>query len=200
MKFAPVMILVSAALHFAVAALPKPADLPRQASLPDPLMMLDGRRVTTREMWFTERRPELIRLFQYYMYGQLPPKPAALSSKVERSDPAAFGRKATLSEVTVKFDRPEAPSIHLMLVVPNSRTKRAPLVLAINYFGNHTLVRDEKVRLADNWGGRNYVKFVPGSYQMEWLHAETGRYFQKGRIALIDGSTVGPRPGSLRRR
>jgi hypothetical protein len=32
------------------------------------------------------------------------------------------------------------------------------------------------------------VKFVPGSYQMEWLHPETGRYFQKGRIALVDGN------------
>ncbi|HEY2932675.1 MAG TPA: acetylxylan esterase, partial [Acidobacteriota bacterium] len=150
------MMLVSAALHFAVAAhdgaaLPKPADLPVQESLPDPLVMLDGRKITSREMWFTERRPELIHLFQYYMYGQLPPKPAALSTKVERSDPAAFGGKATLSEVTLKFDRPEAPPIHLMLVVPNNRTKRAPVVLAINYFGNHTLVRDKKVRLADNW-------------------------------------------------
>jgi hypothetical protein len=44
-----------------------------------------------------------------------------------------------------------ASLIHLMLVVPNNRTKRAPVVLAINYFGNHTLVRDKKVRLADNW-------------------------------------------------
>ena len=37
-------------------------------------------------------------------------------------------------------------------------------------------------------GGTNYVKFVSGSYQMEWLHPETGRYFQKGRIALVDGN------------
>ena len=37
-------------------------------------------------------------------------------------------------------------------------------------------------------GGTNYVKFVPGSYQMEWLHPETGRCFQKRRIALVDGN------------
>src|SRR5437667_10449361 len=108
MKFAAVMILVSAALHFAVAAFPEPADLPINTSLPDPLVMLDGRKVTSREMWFKERRPGLIRLFQYYMYGQLPPKPESLSSKVERVDAAAFGGKATLSEVTLKFGLPEA--------------------------------------------------------------------------------------------
>jgi hypothetical protein len=145
------MILLSAALHHAAAALPKPADLSVQKSLPDPLVMLDGRKVTTREMWFAERRPELIRLFQDYMYGQLPPRPVSLSSIVQRVDSAAFGGKATLSEVTLKFERPVAPPIHLMLIVPNKPAKKAPVVLAINYFGNHTLVRDPKVRLADNW-------------------------------------------------
>jgi hypothetical protein len=133
------------------ACLPKPADLPRQDSLPDPLVMLDGRKVTSREMWLNERRPELIRLFQHYMYGQLPPKPATLSAKVERVDASSFAGKATLSEVTLKFGPPAAPPIHLMVIVPNRRTAPAPVVLALNYFGNHTLVPDKNVRLPDNW-------------------------------------------------
>jgi hypothetical protein len=132
------------------ASFPKPADLPRQPSLPDPLVMLDGRKVTTLEMWMKERRPELIRLFQHYMYGQLPPKPA-LSAKVVRMDEAALGGKATLSEVTLRFGASEVPPIHLMLVVPNRRTAPAPVVLALNYFGNHTLIQDKNVRLPDNW-------------------------------------------------
>jgi hypothetical protein len=129
---------------------PKPTDLPLQTSLPDPLVMLDGRKVATREMWVKERRPELVRLFQHYMYGQLPPKPA-VSAKVERVDTAALAGKATLSEVTLTFGPSNAPPIHLMLVVPNRRTNPAPVVLALNYFGNHTLVQDKQVRLPDNW-------------------------------------------------
>ena len=132
------------------AALPKPAELPANTSLPDPLVMLDGRKVTSREMWMNQRRPELVRLFQHYMYGELPPKPV-LSAKVERVDTASFGGKATLSEVTLTFGRPEVPPIHLLLIVPNHRTAPAPVVLALNYFGNHTLVHDKKVRLPDNW-------------------------------------------------
>ena len=66
-------------------------------------------------------------------------------------DAAAFGGKATLSEVTLTFGPTDAPPIHLMLVVPNRRTTPAPVVLAINYFGNHTLVHDKNVRLPDNW-------------------------------------------------
>jgi (4-O-methyl)-D-glucuronate---lignin esterase len=133
------------------AAFPKPSKLPSQQALPDPLIMLDGRTVTTPEMWMKERRPELIRLFQHYMYGQLPPKPAAVSGKVERVDVAAIGGKATLSEVTLTIGPAAMPPIHLMLVVPNGRTSPAPLLLGINYLGNHTLVHDPKVRLPDNW-------------------------------------------------
>lgn len=132
------------------ASLPTPADLPAQPALPDPLVMLDGRKIITRDMWMNERRPELIRLFQHYMYGQLPPKPA-VTGKVERVDAAALRGKATLSEVTLTFGPAKAPPIHLMLIVPNRRTTSAPAVLALNYFGNHTLVQDKNVRLPDNW-------------------------------------------------
>src|SRR5262245_34883448 len=65
------------------AVFPKPSDLPVLTSLPDPLVMLDGRKVNTRKMWLEERRPELIRLFEQYMYGRLPPEPAAVSAKLE---------------------------------------------------------------------------------------------------------------------
>ena len=49
-----------------VAGLPKPADLLVQQALPDPLVMLDGRKIITREMWMSERRTELIHLFQHW--------------------------------------------------------------------------------------------------------------------------------------
>ena len=58
------------------ASFPEPSALPPQAALPDPLVMFDGRRVTSRDQWFKERRPELQALFQHYMYGAIPPKPA----------------------------------------------------------------------------------------------------------------------------
>jgi hypothetical protein len=59
-----------------------PEELPAHSALPDPLVMFDGRKVSTPETWINERRPELIRLFQHFMYGWLPPKPA-ISAKVE---------------------------------------------------------------------------------------------------------------------
>ncbi|HSI11862.1 MAG TPA: hypothetical protein VK961_07450, partial [Chthoniobacter sp.] len=133
------------------AELPQATELRSQSELPDPLVMLDGRRVTTREQWINERRPELVALFQHYMYGALPPAPKTVTARVEREDSGALGGKATLKEVTITLGTPELPPIYLMLIVPNHRTGPAPVVLSLNYFGNHTLVRDPAVRLSTNW-------------------------------------------------
>jgi hypothetical protein len=125
--------------------------------LPDPLVLFNGDRVTSREQWFNQRRPELEVLFQHYMYGYLPPAPAKVDSKVGREDQQAFGGKATLKEVTIAFGPPEMPQIHLLLVVPNGMKEPAPVFLGMNFSGNHTVVTDPAVRLPTAWMYPNRV-------------------------------------------
>ena len=127
------------------------SELPSQPGFPDPLVIFDGRRVTTRQQWFNDRRPELKALFQHYMFGFLPPPPREVTGKLEREERGAFGGKATLKEIAVTVGPSPLPPIQLMLVVPNQRQGPAPVVLALNYFGNHTLVRDPAVRLSAQW-------------------------------------------------
>ena len=103
---------------------PAVADLPSHPEMPNPLVMFDGKPVTTQQQWFTKRRPELKALFQYYMYGYLPAAPAKVAAKLEREDRQAFGGKATLKEITLTVGPPAAPKIHLLLVVPNNARLR----------------------------------------------------------------------------
>src|SRR5579863_7050984 len=42
------------------------------ANVPDPLTMNDGRKVTTSDMWWKERRPEIVEGLEKYVYGRLP--------------------------------------------------------------------------------------------------------------------------------
>ena len=70
-------VIVCGIVSVCVAAeFPDPAALPSRPELPDPLVMLDGTRITTASDWNAKRKPELKALFQHYMYGYLPPKPA----------------------------------------------------------------------------------------------------------------------------
>ena len=43
-----------------------------KATLPDPLVMLNGKKVTTAKQWYDKRRPEILRLFEEHQYGKWP--------------------------------------------------------------------------------------------------------------------------------
>jgi hypothetical protein len=128
------LLAVAVVVH---AGFPPASKLPSRPELPDPLMMLDGSKVTTKEDWVNKRRPELKELFQHYMYGYLPP-PEKITAKVERVDKTALGGKATLKEVTIAFGPESTPKIQLLLVIPNKREGKAPVFVGMNFRGNHT--------------------------------------------------------------
>ncbi|MGO8697602.1 MAG: alpha/beta hydrolase family protein [Limisphaerales bacterium] len=135
------LALLPAICSWAAPEFPAVAQLSSSAEPPDPLVMRDGQPVKSRQQWFEQRRPELKALFQHYMYGWFP---AALEVRgtVAYSDTNFFGGKATLKLADLQFGPPQAPELHLMLVVPNHRPGPAPVFLGLNFNGNHALVTD----------------------------------------------------------
>jgi len=131
--------------------LPAVSELKPVAELPDPLLMFDGSKVASSEQWIKNRRPELIRLFQHYMYGRPPAAPKAFATAIHRVDPAYFGGKATKKEVTISFGPGYALKIELLLVVPNQPAGPKPVFLGINFCGNHTLLDDPTIALPLAW-------------------------------------------------
>jgi hypothetical protein len=136
------------------ADFPEPAKLPARPELPDPLVMFNGDKVTTKEQWLTKRRPELRELFQHYMYGKMPiprtPAAGPPGSRVLHEDKKAFGGKATLREIALA-PHDEAPRFHVLLVMPNERKGPVPCFVGLNFCGNHALVNDPKVRIPTVW-------------------------------------------------
>lgn len=124
-------------------------ELPSQPGLPDPLLMSDGRKVTTLSSWKTDRKPELKRLFEHYMYGAPPPAPARVTAEVLRTDTAALNGKATLREVRLSWGIPTV--INLLLVVPNRRTSPSPCIFGLNFNGNHQVLADPRIALPEGW-------------------------------------------------
>ncbi len=142
--------LLAPGIVMAQTRFPEVPKLPSHPELPDPLVMFEGERVSSKKQWFDKRRPELKALFQYYMYGYMP-KPEKIAAKVEQEDARAFGGKATLREVTISFGPSGTPPIHLLLVIPNHRRGPAPVFVGLNFCGNHALVEDPGVRLPTVW-------------------------------------------------
>ena len=63
----------------------------RAYTLPDPLVMADGKRVTDAGTWRTKRRPEILRLYETEIYGRIPANTPKVTWEVADTDPAAKG-------------------------------------------------------------------------------------------------------------
>ena len=131
--------------------MPAFSKLKPQKEPPDPLRCLDGTKVNSAEDWHRKRKPEIREMFRHFVYGHAPSAPDNLKHALEREDRRCFGGKATLKELTLTFGPPGTPAIHLLLVVPNRRRRPAPVILAINFRGNHTVLDDPKIRLSTGW-------------------------------------------------
>ncbi len=142
-------ILVSCTTTAPATRFPDAATLPSQPKLPDALVMLDGRRVTSREQWEKERRPELKALFQHYMYGTIP-KAVKMEARTLAVHRDFLDGKATLKLITLDAGH-GGPAIDLLLVVPNNQPGPAPVFLAMNFCGNHALTADQRVPLSRGW-------------------------------------------------
>jgi dienelactone hydrolase len=126
------------------------AQAAKPTALPDPLVMRDGTRVTTRDQWATTRRPELRAMFEHYMYGRHPAAPDGVVGRVLFEDANALDGKATLKEVELAFGPPDWPKIYLLVALPNGKSP-APCFVGCNFGGNHLATLDERVRIPTAW-------------------------------------------------
>lgn len=122
-------------------------------TLPNPLVLLDGKRVTNAGMWRTERRPEILELFRKYVYGRAPiARPKNMSFKVFDLDKKALGGLATRKQVTVNFTgKKDGPKMDILIYLPNAVKKPVPTFVLLNFGGNHTITSDPAIKLSEKW-------------------------------------------------
>ncbi len=147
------LVLLAASSLCLSAEFPDFKSLPSRPELPDPLVMLDGTRVTTAADWNARRKPELQALFQHYMYGYLPSKPGKwIVEEVLFTDPTFLDGKATLSESRLAFFAPDLKQrLHVLLVLPNKKSGPVPVFVGMNFCGNHALAKHPKIHIPETW-------------------------------------------------
>lgn len=117
-------------------------------TLPDPLALEGGGRVTNADTWTKLRRPQILRLFEENVYGRSPGRPKGLSFEVFDTDRAALGGKAIRKQVTIYFSADKnGPREDLLIYLPVDVPKPA-MFLTLNFDGNHSISPDPAIRLA----------------------------------------------------
>src|SRR5450432_4214672 len=88
-------------------------------TLPDPLVLANGKPVRDAETWNKERRAEIVRLFEENQFGRSPGRPDGMSFDVFDKGTPALDGKAIRKQVAVYFSSDKAgPKMDLLIYLP----------------------------------------------------------------------------------
>jgi (4-O-methyl)-D-glucuronate---lignin esterase len=108
--------------------------------LPDPLTMNDGQKVTTLEMWWTKRRPELIEMYSKYVYGRVPQNVPKVTWTVSAIDHEMIGFTPVIAKDLIgQVDNSSYPAINvrirMTLVTPANVKGPVPVLMMFGRAG-----------------------------------------------------------------
>jgi hypothetical protein len=102
--------------------------------LPDPLILNNGKKVTTPEIWWKQRRPEIVEDMEREVYGRLPKNIPKVTWKVVVSEREFVGRTPVIArQVVGHVDNSEYPlidvNINMTVVTPADAKGKVPLLM-----------------------------------------------------------------------
>ena len=103
-------------------------------TLPDPLVLSDGKPVRDARTWSNRRRPEIIRQYESVIYGRIPSRTPTVHWRVVETDLRARGGAAVMKSIVGAMgEAPNAPEIHVTLWTPATTNRRVPVILLVNF-------------------------------------------------------------------
>jgi hypothetical protein len=161
-------------------------------NLPNPLVLSNGRPVTSAKVWWTQRRPQLVELFDREVYGRVPANAPAVHWQVDSTTPGSEAGIATITRhlighVDNSADPAITVNIEASLTLPANAPKPVPIVLDLT-FENYPHPANRPAAdaptewkqqvLAKGWG---YALLYPTSVQ-----ADNGAGLSEGIIGLCN--------------
>ncbi|MCX6045819.1 MAG: acetylxylan esterase [Chloroflexi bacterium] len=130
-------------------------------TLPALLTLENGAPVVDPQTWYTQRRAELLRLFETEVYGKMPGALGSERSEITSIDETALHGQATRKEITIHFTAsPDGPKLHLLIYLPNRRSSPVATFLGLNFNGNHAVHLDPGITLSSQWMRNNEANGV----------------------------------------
>ena len=159
-------------------------------TLEDPLTFADGHKLKDASEW-PARRAEIVKIFEREMFGRTPPPPEAVVTEM-------FEEGATLDGLGIRrqyhmwFRKDKTgPRVDWILFLPNritgltpktengrivcENTEKCPVVLFLNYRGNHELATDPEIPVQKGWSRNNKKYFIENHKASEKTRARGRR-------------------------
>jgi lysophospholipase L1-like esterase len=146
--------------------------------LPEALTLKSGQKVTTPEMWWTRRRPEIVEDFEREVYGRIPKNVPRVTWSANAKEDLIDGRPVVSKQLVGHVNNLSYPQIsveiQMTLVTPEDAKSPVPVMIMFSR-GNPAA---EQQLIADGWG---YAHLEIASIQ-----ADNGAGLTKGIIGLTN--------------
>jgi hypothetical protein len=170
-------------------------------SLPDPLVLNDGKKVTSPKSWWKKRRPEIVEYFDREIYGRVPRNTPKVNWEVTSTTKEKIGEFPVVTKKLVgHVDNSAYPlisvDIQLMLTTPATATGPVPVIMEFG-LSPETLAALKKRFTDEQWAtfvgngppwqqqvlakGWGYAILIPTSVQ-----ADNGEGLTQGIIGLVN--------------
>ena len=108
--------------------------------LPDPLKLNNGQPVTTPQIWWDQRRPEIVEMYEKYVYGRIPKDVPSVKWTVTAVDHEMIGFNRVLAKDLIgEVDNASYPAIsvkiHMTVVTPENAAGPVPLLIMFGRAG-----------------------------------------------------------------
>jgi hypothetical protein len=109
-------------------------------NVPDPLLLNDGKKVATPEMWSNERRPQLVEMLSKYVYGFVPANVPKVIWTVIAVDHERIGFTPVIAKDLIgEVDNSSCPAItvkiHMTVVTPANAPGPVPVLMEFTRAG-----------------------------------------------------------------
>ncbi len=129
--------------------------------LPELLVTQEGQKVPTADAWTSERRPEVLAMFQENVFGRTPANWGKVSFETREVKKDALGGKATRKLIHIALpEHPTWAGMEVMLYIPNGLGAPAPCFVGPSFGGNHAVSTEPDVPLSTRWMRPNKEKNI----------------------------------------
>lgn len=126
-------------------------------TLPNVLETSSDKLVKNKKDWEKLRRPEIIKLFEDHVYGQMPKDIDSMTYSIRQEDLKAMDGKAHLKEVAITiFRNNKSVTIQLVLFIPSGVRQPVPAFLHINNRGKENM-DPSRVTKSEFWPAEEVV-------------------------------------------
>ncbi len=154
--------------------------------LPDVLQMVDGNVINKKSSWEKKRKPEVLKLFEDNIYGQMPKNIDSIKYTVANEVESAMNGKARLKEVTITIWKTNRfVDIHLTLFTPNDLKKPSPVFLLINNRSKDS-TDPTRANISEFWPAEVVIEngYAIASFHVSDAAPDSKENYQKGVLQL----------------